>query len=43
MKFGIYAPNFGNTFGNPKLITKSGVVRARDLNSYIIYQFKINI
>jgi len=22
MKFGIYAPNFGNTFGNPKLITK---------------------
>ena len=21
MKFGIYAPNFGNTFGNPKLIT----------------------
>jgi len=25
MKFGIYAPNFGNTFGNPKLITKLAV------------------
>ena len=25
MKFGIYAPNFGNTFGNPKLITKLAI------------------
>jgi alkanesulfonate monooxygenase SsuD/methylene tetrahydromethanopterin reductase-like flavin-dependent oxidoreductase (luciferase family) len=25
MKFGIYAPNFGKTFGNPKLITKLAI------------------
>ena len=25
MKFGIYAPNFGNTFGNPKLVTELAV------------------
>jgi alkanesulfonate monooxygenase SsuD/methylene tetrahydromethanopterin reductase-like flavin-dependent oxidoreductase (luciferase family) len=25
MKYGIYAPNFGNTFGNPKLITKLAI------------------
>jgi len=25
MKFGIYAPNFGDTFGNPKLVTKLAV------------------
>jgi alkanesulfonate monooxygenase SsuD/methylene tetrahydromethanopterin reductase-like flavin-dependent oxidoreductase (luciferase family) len=25
MKFGIYAPNFGNTFGNPKLVTKLAI------------------
>ena len=25
MKFGIYAPNFGNTFGNPKRVTKLAI------------------
>jgi len=25
MKYGIYAPNFGNTFGNPKLVTKLAI------------------
>lgn len=25
MKFGIYAPNFGNTFGNPKLVTELAI------------------
>jgi alkanesulfonate monooxygenase SsuD/methylene tetrahydromethanopterin reductase-like flavin-dependent oxidoreductase (luciferase family) len=44
MKFGIYAPNFGNTFGNPKLITELAIEAEKSgwdgffLWDHIVYQ-----
>ncbi len=44
MKFGIYAPNFGDTFGNPKLVTKLAIEAEKSgWDGFFLWDHIVNI